>query len=276
MLRYHDTDDIERIASPNIIENYKKNFRNFLLSSIVAGFHRTFGIRHEGINMSLEIISSIEDDTENLLERNLLIWNLYVLAQEYIEEGNLDKAMNFIERAEKNWSRDVLLGDELGVYHVSWIEQLWYLKAQIYMLLYDEKRFQSMIDRILFNRYELFKNAEIITGEKILNDRCTYNCFEILGVEQKRKDIYKAINFIKQAILIKSGLNMNDDIAKLKNNPYKYFDSLLSYYYKIQDYPYDNIKYLYCASCKYFDGEQLCNKFSVTTDKYKACSNYEG
>lgn len=222
--------------------------------------------------MALEIVESIKDDTPNLLERNLLVWNLYVLAQEFLEEGNLEKAMGFIERAEKNWTRDVLLGDEIGVYHVSWIEQFWYLKSQIYMLLYDEKNFQKMIDMILSSRYNLFKEAEQVTGETIIYDRCTYNAFEIMAIESRRKNIYKSIDFLKQAILIKGNLYVKEE--KYNVNPYKYFDSLLNYFNSLQDRPYDNLKYLYCATCKFFDCD-VCKRFGITTDKFKACSMYE-
>ena len=276
MLRYHKTDDIERIVSINLLEEYKKNYDNVLLSSIIAGFHRTFGLRHEGISMALEIVESIKDDTPNLLERNLLVWNLYVLAQEFLEEGNLEKAMGFIERAEKNWTRDVLLGDEIGVYHVSWIEQFWYLKSQIYMLLYDEKNFQKMIDMILSSRYNLFKEAEQVTGETIIYDRCTYNAYEIMAMESRRKNILNAINFLKQAILIKGNIKVDNDNKNISSNPYKYYDNLMNFFNRLQEKPYDNIKYLYCASCRFFDGEGLCKRHGTTTDKFKACSMYEG
>ncbi|WDU82344.1 hypothetical protein [Caloramator sp. Dgby_cultured_2] len=101
MLKFHRIDDIEKFVSSTLLEDYKKNYTNLLLSSIMAGIHRTFGLRHEGIIMALEIVDTIKDDTSNLIERNLLVWNLYVLAHEFIEECSFERAMNFIERAEK-------------------------------------------------------------------------------------------------------------------------------------------------------------------------------
>ncbi|MCX7904530.1 MAG: hypothetical protein N2486_08450 [Caloramator sp.] len=275
MLKFHRIDDIEKFVSGTLLEDYKKNYTNLLLASIMAGIHRTFGLRHEGIIMAMEIVDTITDDTTNLIERNLLVWNLYVLANEFIDEGYFERAMNFIERAEKNWTRDILLGDEMGVYHVSWIEQFWLLKSRIYMHLKDDKNFQKTTDMILDSRLKLFKEAENKTGETIVFDRCTYNTFEIMAMESRRKNILSAINFLKQAILIKGNIKIDSDYKNVNPNPYKYYDSLMNYFNGLQEKPYDNIKYLYCASCKFFDGEGICKRHGTTTDKFKACSMYE-
>lgn len=276
MLKFHRIDDIEKFVSSTLLEDYKKNYTNLLLSSIMAGIHRTFGLRHEGIIMALEIVDTIKDDTSNLIERNLLVWNLYVLAHEFIEECSFERAMNFIERAEKNWTRDILLGDEMGVYHVSWIEQIWLLKSHIYMLLKDDNNFQRTTDMILDSRLKLFKEAEKETEETIIFDRCTYNAYEIMAMESRRKNILNAINFLKQAILIKGNIKVDNDNKNISSNPYKYYDNLMNFFNRLQEKPYDNIKYLYCASCRFFDGEGLCKRHGTTTDKFKACSMYEG
>ena len=72
--------------------------------------------------------------------RNILVWNLHILSGEYTDEGMYDEALNLVERAEKNWTRDVILGDEIGVYHVSWIEQIWHKQAEICLLVGDKRR----------------------------------------------------------------------------------------------------------------------------------------
>ncbi|WDU82343.1 hypothetical protein [Caloramator sp. Dgby_cultured_2] len=139
----------------------------------------------------------------------------------------------------------------MGVYHVSWIEQIWLLKSHIYMLLKDDNNFQRTTDMILDSRLKLFKEAEKETEEIIIFDRCTYNAYEIMAMESRRKNIVNAINFLKQAILIKGNIKVDNDNKNISSNPYKYYDNLMNFFNRLQEKPYDNIKYLYCASCRF-------------------------
>ncbi|EYE89033.1 hypothetical protein Q428_05085 [Fervidicella metallireducens AeB] len=209
MLNYYKTDDLQGKISSSILNEYKMDYKNLLLSSIVAGFHRAYGSRDVGISMARDIVNTINDYTENLWERNLLVWNLYILARDFIDDGEYEYALNYAERAEKNWSRDVILGDDIGVYHVSWIEQIWLRKAEIYLLTSQIGKFEETTDKILSERFNFFKYAEGITGERILKDRCTYSCFELMSLQKRKENIDIAVRMIKKAILYKGGSLMS-------------------------------------------------------------------
>lgn len=280
MLNYHNTDELKGKVSSFILDKYDDDFQNFILASIVAGFHRAYGMRNEGISMSFEIVSSINDDTPNLWERNILVWNLYILSRECIDDGDYEEALEFIERAENNWSRDVILGDEIGVYHVSWIEQIWLRKAEVFLLTQDIPSFESITDKILLSRFDFFKKANEITNETVIRDRCTYNCFELMSFERRRNDISSAVSMIKQAIIHKGGdfqniLSSGITPEVKKGNLYKAYDLCLKYFYSLSDSPYDSIIYGYCSTCKDYNRKDLCLRFNITTNEYKSCSFYE-
>lgn len=278
MLTYHKTDELMGKVSKSILENYALNYENNLLSSIIAGFHMSFGFKGEGLSMSMEIINNINDRTESLNDKNILVWNLYNLAEELINEQNYDIALKFIERAEKNWSRDVILGDEIGVYHVSWIEQLWLKKAKIFLMTEEKNKFEAITDKILLNRFEYFKTAGENTGETILGDRCTYTCFEIMAAEKRRKSSKTAIDFIKQAIMHK-GVYLNKKYYLLsekyeKTEPYgRVFNLYSRFYYRLSNSSYDCISYGYCRSCREYNNN-FCNKRNIYISESRACSNY--
>lgn len=278
MLTYHKTDELTGKVSKSILDRYALNYENTLLSSIIAGFHMACGFKEEGLSMSMEIINNINDDTENLNERNVLVWNLYNLSEELINEGNHEIALKFIERAEKNWSRDVLLGDDLGVYHISWIEQIWIKKAKIFLMTEDIDKFEMLTDNILLSRFKFFKNAESHTGETIIGDRCTYTCFEMMAAQSKKSNSNTAINMIKQAITHK-GVYLNNKYYLLsekyeKTEPYQRVFNLYSrFYYRLPNSNYDCIQYGYCKSCRDYNNH-ICSKRSVRTDERKACSLY--
>lgn len=156
MLKRHETEELKGKVSASILERYNVDYQNILLSSIIAGFHRAYGLRNEGIEMSVEITHDIGDNTENLWERNILVWNLYILTRELIDDKEYEKALEYIDRLEKNWSRDVILGDEIGFYHVSWIEQIWLRKAEVYLLTEKYDDFESITDKILQSRMKFF------------------------------------------------------------------------------------------------------------------------
>lgn len=278
MLTYHRTDDLLGKVSKSILESYALNYENTLLSSIIAGFHMTCGFREEGLTMYMEIIKNIEDGTESLNDRNILVWNLYNLSEELINEGYFDIALEFIERAEKNWTRDVILGDEIGVYHVSWIEQLWMKKAKIFLMTEDRSEFERITDKILLSRFEFFIDAVAGTGETIIGDRCTYSCFEIMAAEKRKKNSEAAINMIKQAITHK-GVYLNKKYYLLskkyeKTEPYQRVFNLYSrFYYGLSNSSYDSIDYGYCKSCRDYNNN-YCKARGINTSERRACSLY--
>jgi tetratricopeptide (TPR) repeat protein len=203
---------------------------------------------------------------------------LYNLAEEYIKEGAFDMAKKLIERAEANWSRDVILGDEIGVYHVSWVEQIWLRKAKIYLMTEDEANFEKMTDRILLKRFNFFQDAARLTGESIIGDRCTYSCFELMGAGNRRKNPGYAIGMIKQAITHK-GINLNEKYFLLsqkyekKESMERAYSLYSRFYNKLPNTSYDNTAYGYCRTCKYFNSN-ICEKLNIKTECTKACLYY--
>lgn len=278
MLSCHDSYSLKEKISA-FINDYK--MCNRTIASIIAGFYRSYGFRNEGTALSLEIVNSIKDDTLNLEERNILIWNLYLLSDESIDDELYDDAQRMLDRAEKNWSRDVILGDDIGVYHVSWIEQIWLKKAEIYLLIGDRKNFEITTDRILCSRFELFKDAQWETGESIIYDRCTYSCLELMAVEMRKRNVALANKMIKKAALYKGGFEIYNleafkkaqEIEK-KGMPYKAFQMYLKEYYKLLDNQYDNLRYGYCGTCFYFE-DFKCNRCNLYVNQNKACSKYK-
>lgn len=279
MLTYHKTDELMGKVSKSILDRYALNYENTLLSSIIAGFHMAYGYKGEGLSMSMEIINNINDGTEVVNDRNVLVWNLYNLSEELINEGNYDIALKFIERAEKNWSRDVILGDDIGVYHVSWIEQLWLKKAKVFLMTEELSKFQMITDKILLNRFEFFIEAEKNTGETIIGDRCTYTCFEIMAGERRKKNSLAAVNFIKQAIMHK-GVYLNDKYHYLSQKYEKtetfqrVFNLYSRFYYRLPNTGYDSIIYGYCESCREYNNDH-CKMHNIITSKRKACSLFK-
>lgn len=281
MLNFHDTCDLEGKVPSSLLGMYKMDYRNLILASIIAGFHRSYGLRNEGIAISMEIINSIKDTTENLQEKNVLVWNLYVLSIETIDDNMYDDAMKIIDRAEKNWSRDLLLGDDIGVYHVSWLEQIWLKKAEIYLFVNDDDNFESITDKILYNRLSFFSKAEKATGETVIHDKCAYSCLELMALQKRRKDIKTALSIIKKALLYKGGgevyMDANFKAAEeyeKKGMLYKAFQMYCENFYKMQDYSFDNIGYGYCRTCRHYNGKDTCLIRNILTNGNRACTQY--
>ena len=279
MLSFHSIDDLKGKVAPTILERYSKEYGNYTLASIVAGFHRSFGLKNEGNAISLEITNNICEDTINLSDRNLLVWNLYMLTSEYIEEYNFDEALRFIEKMESIWSRDVLLGDDMEVYHVSWLEQILLKKAEVYLLMEYAEGFEEVTDKILWKRFKFYSDANKKMPVSPVHDRCIYACLELMAITSRKKDINKAISILKQALLYKAGFeNFNKfknyiELKGKKDNLRKY-DMYFRCFYRISDFSYDYVKYGYCGTCKFYHNNN-CSKLGILTSDFKACSNYE-
>lgn len=279
MLTNHNTDGLMDRMSKSLLDRYEVNYGDNLLSSIIAGFHAAYGFKEEGLSIYMEVINKIRDNTENLQDRNLLVWNLYNLSEELINEGNYELALSFLERAEKNWSRDLILGDRIGVYHVSWIEQLWLKRAKIYFMRGEGEAFEKITNRILFSRYNFFEKLMNKTQGKITGDKCTYKCYEILAAECKKRDIKLGIEFIKQAILhrfekLDHRYFLLWRIGETIPQEERLFNIFSRFYYRLPDLSYDNLEYGYCISCSEFDGKQ-CRRLGIATNPWMACSNYD-
>lgn len=150
------------------------------------------------------------------------------------------------------------------------------------MMTKDTKSFEEVTDLILNSRYSFFKEANKITGETILQDRCTYNCYEIMALEKRKNNIELAVKIIKQAIKLKGGINLKKDInlawakeKEEKGNFAKVFELYLKYFNRLSDVPYDNIQYGYCKTCSFFDSCGKCALRNIETERYKACSQYK-
>lgn len=279
MLSFHSIDDLKGKVAPSILEKYNVEYENYMLASIIAGFHRSFGLKNEGNAISLEITYNICEDTLNLLNKNLLIWNLYVLTDEYIKEYNYDEALKFIEKMETIWSRDVLLGDDIGVYHVSWLEQILLKKAEAYLLTGNVWGFEEVTDKILWNRLKFFSDANKKMSISPLHDRCIYTCLELMASMCRKENIDTAVMILKQALLYKTGpVNYrklkNYIESKSKKDYLKKYNMYLRCFNRVSDYTYDYVKYGYCSTCKFYDNSN-CRELGIITSDFKACSKYE-
>ena len=279
MLSFHSIEDLKGKVAPSVLEKYSREYGNYTLASIIAGFHRSFGLKNEGNAISLEITNNICEDTENLISKNLLIWNLYVLTAEYVEDYNFDEALKLIEKMESLWSRDVLLGDDMGVYHVSWFEQILLKKAEVYQLVGYKDGFEEVTDKILWNRFNFYSEASKKMTISPVHDRCIYTCLELMANTSRKKNISKAISILKHALLYKAGpenFNRLKNYIELKSKKesLRKYDLYFKCFNRISDYSYDYTKYGYCSTCKFYDNNN-CSKLSIKTSGFKACSNYE-
>jgi serpin B len=97
MLTYHSIDGLEGKVSNSLLNCYAREYDNYTLASIIAGFLRLYGLRHDGISMSMEIVNNIGDDTQSLIDKNILVWNLYILAKEFIDDGAYENSLDFLK-----------------------------------------------------------------------------------------------------------------------------------------------------------------------------------
>jgi len=257
-------------------------YKDLLLSTITAGFYRAYGLRSKGFAISMDIVNSIDDNTYDISKRNVLVWNLYVLSREFAENENWDMAFKYIERAEKNWSRDVILGDELGVYHVSWAEQLFLERAKLYMSLGRRDEFRQITGNILKSRLNFISRAANEIGEKDIKDRCTYSCYELIAIESKmNRNIKYASKMIMKALEYK-GISLEDYNAcdcqrgDKKISLQHLFEIYHIYYRNKPNYSFDSMSYGYCESCIDFKGVGMCDKTKMITNGHRACSKYRG
>jgi RNA polymerase-binding transcription factor DksA len=206
-----------------------------------------------------------------------------MLSKEFIDDKEYDMALAFIDRMDRNWSRDLILGDKIGFYHVSWREQIWIRRAEVYMYTNKSEEFDRTIQKIIQSRLDFFMEAVRITGETIIGDRCTYSTYKLMACQRKKlNEMTRAINFMKKALYYKSNtLNItwqeyNDRTAdELQDNKQKLYDLYSQMYYRLSNNSYDDIHYGYCASCTNFMAEEgRCSLHNTSVDIHKACSQF--
>lgn len=260
-------------------EKNKIGYSDFILPSIIAGFYGANGLKSKGTAIRIQIINKIDDYTKDIYKRNLLVWNLYNLTKEFIEHGDNERALLILKRAENNWSRDLILGDDLGFFHVSWIEQIWLLRARIFYETGNSRLFFKIANSIIEKRLRLIIKEIELSGNKILLDRCLYECFELMAMVYKRnRDINNAIATIKKAMVYRgySFNKANRKLIKCKGNALNSsFDMHLRLFYKLPEYSYDTLKYGYCISCINFKADGGCIRHGIKASSEKACTNYE-
>lgn len=275
MLEFHEISELRGKVSKEFLDRYVEKHDDPVMGTLVSGFYRSSGFKSEAAAIALGIIESISLDTKSVKERNILVWNMYSIIKELLDEGEDERALYYCKQAEKLWSRDVILADTIGVCHVSWREQLWLKEAEVYMLNKDDCEFEKITDRIITERMRLFNEAERFTGEGIVLDKCTFRCLELMAWQMKRKDTKKACAFLRQAILCRGGGRILRYIKKHNTKVLGSFANLLRLYHKLSDVPFDSMDYLYCKTCRHFDGTSWCIKHSMNTETTKACEQYE-
>lgn len=268
-------DDIEIINN----SNKNNNKGNLIMSTFLANFHIKFGLKNKGIQMLENIILTIEGDSLDGVKRNLLLWNSYVLLKENIELGQYDRGRVLIQKCKKLYSRDLLLEDVVGNFHVSWKEQIFLEEAKLHKNLNNSSETIKICNEIIKNRNHTRKNALII-HEKIKVDRCKAEAYFLLAGMYKDLDIKKCVEYIKLAIYYKiSNKQLYKVIIRRADKLYKdnlknvYF-YLVKYYFKEGDSSYDNIEYLYCGTCKH-NLKEVCSRKGIEISENKACALYQ-
>ena len=267
------------------IENYLEDTQNIELLSFIAGLHRTCGNFDLGIKISEDIANKAYMGEDNKKETSIGVWNLYILSKIYIEQEKFDKAYRALDIAERYWSKDLILADSTGLCRLRNKEDLWLRRAFGYLIQGRRVDFESIIDKVMLSRYELFREASDITGEKPIRDMCLLDCFEYSSYMCRNSDdLDHALIFIKTAIRYLGKVPMDNDYLEGKicekkgdlKNAYTYY---LKFY--INNRPQlscETLVYGTCKSCAYFetmdgiDGE--CKKHNTYVDQHKACNSF--
>lgn len=272
--------EVDKDIYLNEYKGLSKSENNLIMSTFIANFHMKFGLKNKGIEITKNIIESISSDEANLVKKNLFLWNSYILLEEYIEMGIYDTSMNLIRKLKDIYSRDVLLGDIVGNFHVSWYEQILLKEANLNNKIGRKDKVIKICNNIIEDREIIKKNARFI-GEKIKVDRCKAESYYILAKIYFKMEIKKSIEYIRLALyyktnnkeLYKALLKKSKDIEKQKGLESKYI-YLIKCYLREGSISYDNIKYLYCKTCKY-NKNNICDKNGVKISEKKTCSLYK-
>lgn len=254
---------------------------NYLIKMISSGYFLNYGKVEEGTLLILDIIRSIEGNICSAKERNILIWCLYSMMKICIEEEDLQGVLKYGEQAEKLWSRELMLEDKTGVYHISWLEQILLRKAEAFIKAGETMEAMKLLEDIIQRRHSLIDKAERLTGDTIALDRCLYTGLFLQSQAIKGSSLQLSIDKLKAALEVKTGYFSIDTVKrseKLEEKYYKRLDKLyslyVSFYNNIKDSSYDIIKYMYCGSCR-FNSCWNCTLRGLRIYRWQSCDNYE-
>lgn len=268
------------------LDNYLDDPQNIELLSLIAGLFRSCGNFDLGVRISQEIAEKAHLGGENLVETAVAVWNLYILSKIFIEEEKFDKAYRALDIAEKYWSKDLMLADSTGTYRVRNKEDLWLRRAFGYLIQGRKNDFESIIDRVMLSRYEMYNKAYEVTGEVPIRDTCLLDCFEYSSYMYRNlEDLKHAVIFIKTALRYLGKVPHDNNYLEGKicerngdlKNAYTYY---LKFYITCRPKLYcDTLKYGTCCSCLYFgssgSSEGICKRRNIAVDMHKSCSMYE-
>lgn len=267
------------------LDNYFEDSQNIEMVSFIAGLHRSCGNFDLGIKISEDITEKTNIEKGDVMEKNIAVWNLYILSKIYIEQEKFDKALRVLDIAERYWSKDLILADSTGMCRVRNKEDIWLRRAFAYLIQGRKNDFESIIDKVILARYELYQKAHEITGETPIRDVYLLDCFEYSSYMCRNiEDIEHAIVFIKTALRCLGRVPMDNDYLEGKmcekkgdlKNAYTYY---LKFYLRNRPQVFcENIIYGTCKSCAYFSTddnmEGECKKNGIEVDQHKACSKY--
>lgn len=283
--KMYDISELRGKVPSIFLDNYFEDHQNIEMVSFLAGLHRSCGNFDLGIKISEAIVEKANIGEENNRETNIAVWNLYILSKIYIEQEKFDKAYRALDTAERYWSKDLILADNTGMCRVRNKEDIWLRRAFAYLIQGRKNDFESIIDKVMISRYELYNKAYRVTGETPVRDVYLLDCFEYSSYMCRNlEDIKHAIVFIKTALRYLGRVPRDNDFLEGKisekngdlKNAYTYY---LKFYLKNRPQVFcENTVYGTCKSCQYFkttnsiDGE--CRKRDMTVDQHKACSKY--
>ncbi|KMT22764.1 hypothetical protein [Clostridium cylindrosporum] len=261
-------------------EGVNKDKNNMVMSTIVANFQVKFGLKTKGIDIINNIIKNISEDTLCNVERNILLWNICILIDEYTELREYEYVKELIDKAKRNYSRDVILGDTLESFHISWLDQILLKEAKLYILKGDKVKGEDICREVIENRKGIMESALAI-GESINLDRCNSLSYRYLSKIYKEDDYKCAREYMKKALYYKT---YNKDIYNLYNSKSEEildlkgikssYSFLVKCYFEEKNPSYDNIEYSYCISCIY-NNSKICSKRNIKITDKKSCSLYE-
>ncbi|HBM73946.1 MAG TPA: hypothetical protein DD429_00110 [Clostridiaceae bacterium] len=268
------------------LDNYLDDPQNIELLSFIAGLFRSYGNFDVGVRISEDISQNAYLGEGNLHETSIAVWNLYILSKIYIEEERFDRAYRALDTAEKYWSKDLILADSTGACRVRNKEDLWLRRAFAYLIQGRKKDFESIIDRVMVSRFEMYNKAYEVTREVPIRDTCLLDCFEYSSYMCRNlEDLEHAVIFIKTALRYLGKVPHDNNYLDAKicerkgdlKNAYTYY---LKFYIGCRPKLYcDTLKYGTCSSCVNFNptnnSDGICQKRNINVDIHKTCSTYE-
>lgn len=285
--RLYDVAPLRGKVPSILINNYLDDYENIELVSFMAGLHMSCGSFDLGVRMSEDVVEKACIGEDNIKETSIGVWNLYVLSKVYMEQERFDKAYRALDNAERYWSKDFALYDTMGMYRVRNREDLWLRKAFGYLMQGRREDFESIIDRVMLSRYEMYNKAYEITGEVPIRDMCILDCFEYSSYMcRNMEDLKHAIIFIKSALRYLGRIPIDNDYiqgkiyekaGELKNA----YTCYLKFYISVRPQFFcDTTVYGTCESCAYFEPSEgingECKKKNTGVDMHKSCSQYIG